>query len=194
MHQYTEPRMGIQSGIKAMLDVRAARHKADTVIKFRLQKQGRRTYEPNLHRCNSNTNLRHLTTGHIQLQIIMPQDGEWAWFSRSHDQGVGCTNQGISPSFSVTLCKGTLASELPLLRQALPVFSATRQAQGKALASPFAPGSLMKQYHELSQPSFSVDLNSDGCYRSGISHLPLNPSPSLQFPLWVALAVEQKES
>ena len=150
--------------------------------------------------CNSSTN--NLTTGHIQLQIIMPQNfengyldcGEWTWFSRSHDQGAGCTNQGISPSFSVTLCKGTLASELPLLRQALPVFSATRQAQGKALASPFAPGSLMRQYDELSQPSFSVDLNGDGCYRSGISHLPLNPSPSLQFPLWVALAVEQKES
>jgi len=72
MHQYTEPRRGIQSGIKAMLDVRAVQHKADTVIQFRLQKKGKEE-SMNLICIGATATLPQAT---IQLQIIMPQNFE----------------------------------------------------------------------------------------------------------------------
>lgn len=116
------------------------------------------------------------------------------WFSRFHDLGEAYTNQEISPFFSVASYRRTPALGPPVLQQALPVFSAIRQAQGKALASQLAPGSLMIVNYEISQPSSFLDLNGDGCYWSGTSDLPRSPSPSLQFPLWVALAVTNGET
>uniref|UniRef100_J3LT53 Uncharacterized protein n=1 Tax=Oryza brachyantha TaxID=4533 RepID=J3LT53_ORYBR len=100
-------------------------------------------------------------------------------FSRFHDLGEVYTNQDISPFFLVALYKRTPALGPPVLHQALPAFSAIHQAQGKALVSQLDSESSMILSYEISQPSSFVDLN-------GTLDLPLNPSPSLQFPLWVA--------
>lgn len=118
--------------------------------------------------------------------------GWWATrFSRSHDQGVGCTNQGTFPSFSAASCMETPASTPLLLQRALLAFSVSHQARGTALALRlYCPGSLTVLNCETSLPPSSADPSDGGCSLSGTSRHPPSPSPSLRFRLWAALAVK----